>query len=65
MEKGKNPGVDGLPKEFYETYFELLQNDLQPLYNAILLYNKDLPKTIKIAIITLLPKNKETKHLKN
>lgn len=65
MEKGKNPGVDGLPKEFYKTYFELLQNDLQPLYNAILLYNEDLLKTMKVAIITLLPKNKETKHLRN
>ena len=32
MEKGKTPGIDGLPIELYETNFDLIQIDLQ-LYN--------------------------------
>ena len=31
MENGKAPGIDELPIEFYETNFELIQNDLQQL----------------------------------
>ena len=29
MEKGKTPEINGLPIEFYETNFNLIQNDLQ------------------------------------
>ena len=65
MEPAKTPGIDGLPVEFYETNFELLKNDLQQLYNSILFENKELPKTMKKVIITLIPKNEETITLKN
>ena len=65
MAKGKTPGIDGLPMEFYEMFFNLIQNGLQQLYNTRLFENKDLPKKMKRAIITLIPKNSETKHLKN
>ena len=61
MEKGKAPGIDGLPVELYETNLNLIQIHLQP----ILFENKDLPKTLKRGIITLITKNNKTKHLKN
>ena len=65
MEYGKTPAIDGLPIALYETNFELIQNDLQQLYNAILFENKELPKTRKKAIVTLIPKNDKTTQLKN
>ena len=28
MENEKSPGTDGIPIEFYKTFYELLENDL-------------------------------------
>ena len=65
MKNGKTSGIDGLPIEFYESNFELIQNNLQQLYNAILFENKELPKTMNKAIITLILKNDKATQLKN
>lgn len=60
MENGKTPGIDGLLIEFYKTNFDFLQSDLQRLYSAIHFENKELRKTMRKAIITLISKNEET-----
>ena len=65
MENGKSPGIDGLPIEFYKSFYELIKTDLLHLHNSILFQNEDLTPSITKAIINLIPKNSEKKYLKN
>lgn len=55
MENEKSPGNDGMPIEFYKTFYDILENDLLQLYN-ILFIEKNTTKTMQQAIITLIPK---------
>ena len=59
MEDQKSPGIDGIPIEFYKEYYNILENDLHLLYSDILFKDKQTPITMKQAIITLIPKNKD------
>ena len=61
LENGKSPGIDGIPIEFYRTYYEYIKNDLLQLYNSIFFGNDNLTTSMNEAIITLLPKNYKRK----
>jgi hypothetical protein len=34
--KNKSPGIDGIPLEFYTTYWAIIKSDLVKIYNRIL-----------------------------
>ena len=59
MQNDKSPGIDGIPVEFYKTFYETLENGLIQLNNNILFTEKSITNTMQQAIITLIPK-KET-----
>ena len=40
MQNEKSPGIDGIPVEFYKTFYETLENDLIQLYNKKKKYHK-------------------------
>ena len=46
MKNEKSPGEDGIPKEFYDKYYHLLEDHLSELYNNILL-SKEQPQSQK------------------
>ena len=56
MENQKSPGIDGLPIEYYNEFYEYLKDDLSQLFNNILFTEKQSLKTMNQAIITLIPK---------
>ena len=64
MANNKSPGNDGLPKEFYITFWEELKSDLVELYNNIYL-KKCLPESQKNATIRLIYKKDDPEQLKN
>ena len=64
MQNDKTPGIDGIPAEFYKTFYETLENDLIQLYNNILFSEKSITNTMKQAIITLIPKKGNLNKLK-
>ena len=64
MEKGKSPGIDGLPIEFYKHFFETIKYDLQTTYNKSLFEHYSKPETWNQVIIALIPKKGDTKYLK-
>ena len=37
MKNEKSPGEDGIPKEFYDKYYHLIEDELYYLYNNILI----------------------------
>ena len=53
MEDQKSPGINGIPIEFYKEYYNLLEDDLNQPYTAILFTEKQTPVTMTKAIITL------------
>ncbi len=58
MSKGKSPGLDGIPIEFYLTFF----SDLGPLMLDMMQYSIDqgsFPQNMNMAIISLLLKKDE------
>ena len=59
MQNNKSPGIDGIPAEFYKTFYETLENGLIQLDNNSLFTEKSITNTMQQAIITLIPK-KET-----
>ena len=65
MKAGKSPGNDGLPAEFYMTFWQEIKCDLIMLYGACF-RRGSLNKTVKQGIISLLPKGtKNPNYLKN
>ena len=56
MENDKSPGIDGIPIEFYKTFYETIENDLIQLYNNILSTKKSITSTMQQVIIMLIPK---------
>ena len=55
MENDKSPGNDGLPKEFYITFFDLIVDNLIQCYNCCF-EEGELTASQKQAIITLIQK---------
>ena len=53
--KNKSPGIDGLPYEFYQCFFDLIGPDLLNVYNDIF-SGGILSDSQRIAVITLTPK---------
>ena len=56
MSKDSAPGKDGLPMEFYRTFWYLIKEDFTNLVNFIFFEKKEITKTMKSAIISLIPK---------
>jgi hypothetical protein len=57
------PGPDGFPAEFYQIFWETIKGDLMALFKDFYL-NKMPLFNLNFGIITLLPKQKETSHIK-
>ena len=57
LDNGKSTGIDGIPIEYFKSYYEYLKNDLLQLYNLILFENNDLKTSLNQAIITFSFKN--------
>ena len=64
MENDKSPGIDGIPIEFYNIFYDKIEKDLLKIYNNILFTEKKPTKTINQAIITLIPKKGSLNQLK-
>lgn len=56
MPMGKAPGVDGIPKEFYETYWPVVGPTVTAMANAAKREGK-LSPTVNTGLIKLIPKN--------
>ena len=65
LKRNRSPGKDGIPIEFYATFFELLKLDLQRLYNRLLHDKCDFPKSQTMGLIKLLHKRNEKERLIN
>ena len=64
IENDKSPGIDGIPIEFYKTFYHTTDNDLLQIYNNILFYEQNITKTMHQAIITIIPKKGDLNQLK-
>lgn len=64
FKRGKAPGADGLPLEFYLTFWDILRQDLLAVFNDF--DNLDrLPDSFRIGIMTLIHKKDDKMDLKN
>jgi len=64
MLNNKTPGIDGLPKEFYVQYMDIIGKDLMEIINNIWL-REELTSSMKTAIITLLYKKNDPEYIQN
>ena len=64
FKKGKSPGEDGLPLEFYLTFWEILASDLLTVLKDLEGLSR-LPDSFRVGIVTLLHKDKDKTDLKN
>lgn len=55
MEAGKAPGIDGLPVDFYKSFWTVLGEDLLMVLSESLAEGR-LPLSCRRAVLTLLPK---------
>jgi len=60
----KSPGSDGLPMEFYRTFFDTLGPDLLKVYHAMTAKG-EMPPSMRTAVISLLFKKGDRDDLKN
>ena len=56
MEENKSPGKDGIPMEFYITFWHLIKNNFTKLVNHIFSVKEELTDSMKTAIISMIPK---------
>ena len=56
MEENKSSGKDGIPMEFYLTFWQILKKDFTELINYIFFVKKEFPDSMKKAIISMIPK---------
>jgi len=61
MESGKAPGIDGLPVDFYKSFWSELKEDL--LENESLAEGQ-MPVSYRRAVLTLLPKKGDLTEIK-
>ena len=64
MKNNKSPGSDGLTKEFYQTFWDDIKEDLCETMNNIYL-KEELCETQKSAIVKLIYKKGDPRELKN
>ncbi|KAI3363559.1 hypothetical protein L3Q82_012167 [Scortum barcoo] len=64
LKSGKAPGIDGLPVDFYKSFWSVLGEDLLEVFNNCLERGL-LPLSCRRAVITLLPKKGDLQELKN
>lgn len=64
LNKGKAPGIDGLPAEFYKSFWEVIGQDLVCVLKESFNLNM-LPKSCQRAVLSLIPKKRDLLMLKN
>lgn len=64
FKRGKSPGMDGLPLEFYEKFWDILVHELLIIFKEFDRLDK-LPDSFRIGIVTLLHKKDDKADLKN
>lgn len=64
MASGKSPGIDGLPAEFYKTFWDLLGDDLTEVMNFSY-HRGQLSASQRSGVITLLHKKGDRLAMKN
>ena len=64
FKKGKSPGNDGLPLEFYLTFWDILAHDLLAVFKDLEGLDR-LPDSFRSGIVTLLYKKGDKTDLKN
>ena len=63
LQSGKAPGMDGLPADFFKSFWDILGQDLLEVVNDSI-QNGRLPLSCR-RVITLLPKKGDLQELKN
>ena len=56
MEENKSPGKDGISMEFYLTFWHIMKSDFTGVINHIFFIKKELPESMKTAIISMIPR---------
>ena len=64
FKRGKSPGADGLPLEFYLTFWDILEHDLLTVFKDFDDLDR-LPDSFRVGIVTLLHKKDDRTDLKN
>ncbi len=64
FKRGKAPGADGLPLEFYLTFWDILAHELLAVFNDLETLDR-LPESFRIGIVSLLYKQGVRTDLKN
>ncbi len=64
MKNNKSPGLDGLPIEFYKTFWDLISDFLLEVYNESLI-NGELSYSQRTAIMSPIFKKNDRRYLKN
>ena len=64
FKKGKSPGNDGLPLDFYLTFWDILAPDLLTVFKDLERLER-LPDSFRLGIVTLLHKKDDKTDLKN
>ncbi len=64
MDNGKVPGLDGIPVEFYKSFWSVIGEDLLVVLNDSLTKGR-LPMSCRRAVLTLLPNNGNLNDIKN
>ena len=64
LQSGRAPGMDGLPADFYKSFWSIIGPDLLEMTNESLKTGR-LPLSCRRAAITLLPKKGDLQELKN
>ena len=64
MKKGKSPGIDGIPAEFYVTFWDIIEAHILDTYNEAFAC-QELSCSQNLAVLTLLHKKGDKTNLQN